>query len=118
MEENKCAIKTCGSMTNNLFCSPADKDMLKKWQEILGIEDEFFLICENHFSMKDIVIEKCLEHTTAIPCIDITEQQTTVDNDCCGICLEKLEDKCQLSKQESDDFKAITGYQVCFILNV
>lgn len=112
MEENKCVVKNCGSTTNNLFCSPSDDEILKKWQKIIGITESSFLVCQNHFSSKDIVIERYLE-PMAVPILDIIDKVDNVESNTCGICLEKLtEEKIQLSKQNSDNFKAVTGYEV------
>ena len=113
MEENKCIVKNCGSTTNNLFCSPSDENILKKWQEITGTKESSFFVCDNHFCSKDVVIERYLE-PLAVPTLDITEDVDNVDKDSCGICLEKLTEKIQLSKQNSDNFKAVTGYEVSF----
>ncbi|XP_070499949.1 PR domain zinc finger protein 5-like [Chironomus tepperi] len=111
MEENKCVIKSCGSITNNLFCSPSDDEILKKWQQITETTESSFFVCDNHFSSKDIVIERYLE-PLAVPTLDITHDIDNVEADTCGICLEKLkEEKIQLSKQNSDNFKAVTGYE-------
>jgi hypothetical protein len=112
MDENKCVIKNCLSTTNNLFCSPTDDEILKKWQEIIGITESSFLVCQNHFSSKDIIIERYLD-PLAVPTLDITDEFVNVECNTCGICLEKLkEEKIQLSKQNSDNFKAVTGYEV------
>ena len=112
MEENKCVIKNCGSTTNNLFCSPSDDEILKKWQQIIKTTESSFYVCDNHFSSKDVVIERYLE-PLAVPTLDIIDEIENVEGDTCGICLDKLKDeKIQLTKQNSDNFKAVTGYEV------
>lgn len=113
----KCIIKTCGSTINNLFCSPSDDNILRKWQETIGTTETLFYVCDNHFSSKDVVIERYLE-PMAVPTLDITEKVDNVDSDTCGICLEKMKDeKIQLTKQNSDNFKTVTGYEVDIALN-
>lgn len=109
--EDKCIVKDCTSSTTNLFCSPTDEDLLKKWQTVLGIKDEYFLICEKHFSEKDFVIEKCLE-VSAVPTLDVTEKQFNVHDKTCGMCLEISQKLIMITKQSADVFKEVSGYKV------
>lgn len=111
MEENKCIVKNCESTSKNLFCSPPDEEMLKKWQESVETDENYFLVCEKHFAAHDICIEKILEQS-AVPSLDIVDENSEVDQESCGMCLEKCGDnKFKIGKQGSDYFKTITGYK-------
>lgn len=112
MEESKCIVETCKSALINLFCPPTDENVLKKWQEILGTTESYFLVCENHFSSKDVIIEKCLE-PLAVPSLLTIEDTNEVGEECCGMCLEKMnENKFPLSKDKLDNFHTLTGFKV------
>lgn len=105
----KCVVKSCKHQAKDLFASPEDKLMLKKWQAAVGTTDEEFLVCEAHFTKKDMVIKKNLKHE-AVPVLNLSDEIFQLENKCCGVCLEDIEDKLILSQENRNLFMEISDF--------
>lgn len=88
----KCIIPSCRSNNRELFCSPDDKNKLRKWKQILQVEENSFLVCDIHFADKFVKFEKFLTQD-AFPSILVTpeEYSNNESNDYCQSCLKEFE---------------------------
>lgn len=113
--ENKCVVESCvKSCEIDLFVSPQDPVLLKKWQKSVHTRKRDFFVCAEHFSKKDIVIDKNLEEN-AVPLLHLSDDAIKLENECCGACLEDLDEMLDMTLEMKNTFLEITTYEV--ILN-
>ncbi|CAG9804911.1 unnamed protein product [Chironomus riparius] len=88
----KCIVPSCRSINRELFCSPDDKNKLRKWQQILQVNQSSFLVCDIHFVDKYIRFEKFITQD-AFPSILVTPEEYCNDgnNNYCQSCLKVFE---------------------------
>lgn len=109
----KCAVKNCSNSFKkcDLFASPHDERLNKQWQKAVDTNEFNFYVCENHFYKKDIFHEKTLKEA-AVPRLRLKEENFQLENNCCGFCLEDLDDPFEIQNEYKNHFMEITGYGV------
>lgn len=115
--ENKCIVRSCGANDVDLFISPQDLPMLKKWQAAVLTQSEEFFVCEKHFAPKDLVLDKTLEDE-AVPILHLTKERYELEDDCCGICLDELDERLELDRELQTIFMEITKFEVKMKLKI
>jgi hypothetical protein len=68
-------------------------------------------VCERHFSKNSLIVEKNLRES-AVPTLHLKEENFKLENDCCGFCLEDLNERHEIQHESKDIFMEITGYAV------
>lgn len=111
--EHKCEVKNCTKKRNNyeLFTSPRNEMVARKWRKAVGTNKHTFFVCEYHFNKNDVVVKKNLK-TLAVPELNLDDDGIKIENNCCGLCLEDYEEYHEIQTEYKEIFSEITGYGV------
>lgn len=109
----RCEVKNCckSSILGDLFMSPQEPNLLKQWQKTIGTNKSDFFVCERHFNKEEIIFEKNLKDT-AVPKLHLTGESFKLENNCCGLCLNDLDEPHEISRESRDYFIEISGCEV------
>lgn len=105
----KCIVSHC-RRTVQLFSSPADSELLKKWKEVLKVDKDEFVVCELHFDGESTETRRTLK-AQAIPSVLIMRSDEDCFCQCCCENLNSMQIKVQINIRHKEILHNLLGLQ-------